>query len=155
MNRRILKPSCPENTPFLHLQPRLKERFRHERHEDGSYLILQERSPLRSIREKCIDCCGGNKAEVARCQIQACALWPFRMGRNPNRGGCWGNARLSLRYETSLKRTPPKKDTPAGTVFIITSREGLVKSSKDGKPVTVVSFRGRYHVRICDASFKV
>jgi hypothetical protein len=29
----------PENIPFLHLQPRLKERFRHEQHEDGSYLI--------------------------------------------------------------------------------------------------------------------
>jgi hypothetical protein len=48
------------------------------------------RSPLRSIREKCIDCCGGNKAEVARCEIQSCALWPFRMGRNPNRAGIGG-----------------------------------------------------------------
>jgi hypothetical protein len=42
------------------------------------------------MREKCIDCCGGNKAEVARCEIQSCALWPFRMGRNPNRAGIGG-----------------------------------------------------------------
>ena len=48
------------------------------------------KSPLRSIREKCIDCCAGNKAEVARCQMQTCALWPFRMGRNPNRAGMGG-----------------------------------------------------------------
>jgi hypothetical protein len=51
------------------------------------------KSPLRSIREKCIDCCAGNKAEVARCEIQACALWPFRMERNPNRTGVGGHSR--------------------------------------------------------------
>jgi hypothetical protein len=50
-----------------------------------------KRSPLRSIREKCIDCCAGNKAEVARCQMRTCALWPFRMGHNPNRAGVGGN----------------------------------------------------------------
>jgi hypothetical protein len=51
----------------------------------------RKRSPLRSIREKCIDCCAGNKAEVARCHLESCALWPFRMGRNPNRAGVGGN----------------------------------------------------------------
>jgi hypothetical protein len=30
----------PENIPFLHLQPRLKERFRHEQREDGSLAHL-------------------------------------------------------------------------------------------------------------------
>jgi hypothetical protein len=52
------------------------------------------RSPLRSIREKCIDCCAGNKAEVARFEIQSCALWPFRMGHNPNRAGVGGTSGL-------------------------------------------------------------
>ena len=47
-------------------------------------------SPIRSIREKCLDCSAGNKAEVARCPIQTCALWPYRMGRNPNRAGVGG-----------------------------------------------------------------
>lgn len=33
-----------------------------------------------AIREKCIDCSGGNKAEVRRCPATKCALWPYRMG---------------------------------------------------------------------------
>ena len=27
---------------------------------------------------------------MSRCQIQTCALWPFRLGRNPNRAGIAG-----------------------------------------------------------------
>jgi hypothetical protein len=42
-------------------------------------------SPLRAIRAKCIDCSGGNMAEVRRCTVYRCAVYPFRMGRNPNR----------------------------------------------------------------------
>ena len=58
---------------------------------DTAAVSSHRKSPLRSIREKCVDCCAGNKAEVARCQIQSCALWPFRMGRNPNRVGVGGS----------------------------------------------------------------
>lgn len=47
-------------------------------------------SPLRAIREKCLDCAGGNDAEVRRCHIERCTLWPFRMGKNPNRAGIGG-----------------------------------------------------------------
>jgi hypothetical protein len=39
-------------------------------------------SPLRAIREKCIDCSGGSVAEVRRCEAVACPLWPFRAGRH-------------------------------------------------------------------------
>lgn len=40
---------------------------------------------LTAIREKCVDCSGGNLAEVAKCTAIACALWPFRMNTNPFR----------------------------------------------------------------------
>ncbi len=40
-------------------------------------------TPLKSIRKKCIDCCGDQLAEVRRCHITECPLWPFRMGKNP------------------------------------------------------------------------
>jgi len=40
-------------------------------------------SPLRAIREKCIDCSGGSIAEARRCEAVSCALWPFRAGRHP------------------------------------------------------------------------
>jgi hypothetical protein len=33
-----------------------------------------------SIRAKCLDCMCDNAAEVRRCDIRTCALWPWRMG---------------------------------------------------------------------------
>lgn len=38
---------------------------------------------LRAIRAKCLDCCGGQQAEVRRCTAVGCALWPYRMASNP------------------------------------------------------------------------
>lgn len=40
-------------------------------------------SPGKAIRAKCLDCCCGNAAEVRRCVSIRCALWPYRMGKNP------------------------------------------------------------------------
>lgn len=40
-------------------------------------------TPVRAIRLKCTDCCGGQVAEVRRCRIDDCPLWPYRMGRRP------------------------------------------------------------------------
>jgi len=46
------------------------------------------RSTVGAIRSKCIDCSGGSLADVRTCQFEAaCALHPFRMGKNPNRNG--------------------------------------------------------------------
>lgn len=39
-------------------------------------------SPIKSIRAKCLDCCGGNEAEARKCTAMDCPLWPLRMGRN-------------------------------------------------------------------------
>ena len=39
--------------------------------------------PLRAIREKCLDCCAGNRAEVKRCPVEKCTLHPYRMGHRP------------------------------------------------------------------------
>ena len=43
-------------------------------------------SALNAIRRKCIDCTAGNSAEISRCEMIDCALWPFRMGKNPFHG---------------------------------------------------------------------
>jgi len=40
-------------------------------------------TPLRKIREKCLDCSGGSMAEVRRCTAFRCPLWIYRMGSNP------------------------------------------------------------------------
>lgn len=42
-------------------------------------------SPVRAIRAKCLNCSSFNEAEVRNCIINACPLFPFRMGRNPYR----------------------------------------------------------------------
>lgn len=40
------------------------------------------KSPIKVIRAKCIDCCGGNATEARKCVAVTCPLWPFRMGKN-------------------------------------------------------------------------
>lgn len=42
-------------------------------------------SPIKAIRAKCIDCCAGDKNEVKLCTCPDCALYPFRLGKNPYR----------------------------------------------------------------------
>ena len=42
-------------------------------------------NPMRAIREKCLDCSCQQPMEVKECTVKACALHPFRMGKNPYR----------------------------------------------------------------------
>jgi len=49
-------------------------------------------TPLRSIRAKCLDCSGFQPSEVRNCEIPECPLYPYRMGKNPNRKGI-GNSK--------------------------------------------------------------
>jgi hypothetical protein len=42
-----------------------------------------KRPLLDAIRQNCIECCMGNQAEVRRCRLVACPMWPYRMGTNP------------------------------------------------------------------------
>jgi hypothetical protein len=48
-------------------------------------LKFRAQNPLNAIREKCLDCCCGNAAEVRKCVADDCPLWPFRMSTNPFR----------------------------------------------------------------------
>jgi len=41
-------------------------------------------NPMKAIRAKCLDC-NGNAYEVRLCPCEDCALWPFRLGKNPFR----------------------------------------------------------------------
>lgn len=40
---------------------------------------------LKAIRAKCLDCSGGSSEEVRQCVIPDCPLYPFRLGKSPNR----------------------------------------------------------------------
>ena len=44
-----------------------------------------EKSPLKAIRQHCLDCSNGSASEVKNCSIASCSLYEFRLGRNPFR----------------------------------------------------------------------
>lgn len=44
-------------------------------------------TPIKAIRAKCLECSGFQPKEVRGCVITDCPLYPFRMGKNPNRSG--------------------------------------------------------------------
>jgi len=60
---------------------------KHPGNVPSNFLSLKFRAqnPVKAIREKCLDCCCGNAAEVRKCVAVDCALWPFRMAANPFR----------------------------------------------------------------------
>jgi hypothetical protein len=63
---------------------------------------VQAEPILKVIRRKCIDCSADQLAEVRNCPVNACALWPYRMGENPfarPRG-------LSFSTQTRLQKKP-------------------------------------------------
>lgn len=41
-------------------------------------------SPIKAIREKCLEC-SGSRNEVKECNVPGCALYAFRLGKNPYR----------------------------------------------------------------------
>lgn len=41
------------------------------------------KSPVKAIREFCLECCGDSRAEVKSCLATRCPLYAFRFGKNP------------------------------------------------------------------------
>ncbi len=73
-------------------------------------------NPLRAIRRKCIDCCGGSFKEVRLCTSCACPLYSLRLGKNPGRRPSKRTEKQlqALRDANSLKRL--QKGLPASPV---------------------------------------
>ncbi len=42
------------------------------------------RTPIKTIRKKCLDCAGGQYKQVRLCNALSCPLYPYRMGKRPN-----------------------------------------------------------------------
>jgi hypothetical protein len=63
-------------------------------------------NPLRAIRHKCIECCGGSFKEVRLCTSYSCPLYPLRLGKNPGRHPSKRTEKQlqALRDANSLKR---------------------------------------------------
>lgn len=48
---------------------------------------MKEVTPMKAIRQKCLDCSCGQVSEVKECSIKNCALYPFRMGYKLDENG--------------------------------------------------------------------
>ena len=44
---------------------------------------MKRLTPMRAIREKCLDCCCGSAKEVRLCSNKKCPLYPYRFGKRP------------------------------------------------------------------------
>lgn len=42
-------------------------------------------TPLEAIKDFCMECCGYQRDEVKNCTAPKCALYSFRLGKNPYR----------------------------------------------------------------------
>lgn len=64
---------------------------------------MENISPLKAIREKCLDCSCGSRKEVELCPISKCALFPFRFGKNPFRKRSYSEDQLEALRERAKK----------------------------------------------------
>ena len=50
-------------------------------------MIRNKKTPLRSIKEFCLECSGGSPKDRKYCEREECPLYIYRLGHNPNRKG--------------------------------------------------------------------
>ena len=64
--------------------PEIKEKMRKTRLvKKGIKTRYKIPSPLKTLRAKCLECCVGSSAEVHKCHLSDCPIWPYRFGRPP------------------------------------------------------------------------
>lgn len=44
---------------------------------------MAKRTPMRAIRQKCLECSAGSAKEVRECTVRTCALYVYRSGKRP------------------------------------------------------------------------
>lgn len=46
---------------------------------------MAQRTPIKAIRAKCLDCCNYQPTEVRECKVEKCPLYEYRMGHRPKK----------------------------------------------------------------------
>jgi hypothetical protein len=100
-------PTPEQRAEVLAAHERLKDRDPRELSPEDLAAIGHEKQPLlRVIRANCIQCQGGNAADMRRCRCTGCPFWPYRMATNPfaaaRSEAQMANARAFLRKPHSL-----------------------------------------------------
>ena len=44
-------------------------------------------TPVKAIRAKCLECSNHHLKDIRGCLVTDCPLFPYRLGKNPNRKG--------------------------------------------------------------------
>ena len=70
-------------------------------------------TPINAIRAKCLDCCYDQREEVKLCPAKDCPLWPYRMGKNPNRKRTMTDEQRKAAAERLAKARELKKGAKA------------------------------------------
>ena len=60
------------------------------------------KTPLKAIRQKCLDCCCESAKEVRLCTCADCSLFQYRLGKNPARRGMGGNIQKAREAKKQL-----------------------------------------------------
>lgn len=84
-------------------------------------------TPLKAIRAKCLECSAGSVNDVKACQITACPLFPYWLGKNPSQAGIGnhsavlpnsasdfaGNSPSESNYTPATKNAAERPSSPA------------------------------------------
>lgn len=54
-------------------------------------------TPMKAIRQKCLDCSNYQPSEIKECTVKECALFEYRFGKNPRRKGIGGGGGFGLK----------------------------------------------------------
>lgn len=85
--------------------PLHRYRFGRRPTEEEARLYDAETTPVKAMRENCVDCVGGEISRIRNCPIDTCPLWPYRMKRNPAR------KRRSTESPVKESNAPPATDS--------------------------------------------
>lgn len=70
------------------------------------------RTPVKAIRANCLDCCNGSSTEVALCPVDYCPLYPYRLGKNPNRANYEMSDEQRAAASERMKKMNSSKSAP-------------------------------------------
>ena len=68
---------------------------------DKLKLIDYSLTSVKAIRHRCLDCSVYSPKEVRNCKHLDCSIYPYRLGKNPNRKGIGGNMNLNSKISST------------------------------------------------------
>ncbi len=71
---------------------------------------MEVKTPIKSIRAKCLNCCCDSFQEVKLCPITDCPLYPYRLGHHPKKEDL--NAVADSSSDESISPEDKAKPTP-------------------------------------------